>query len=266
MSKKRITSLFIAVVFLVTAIGQVNAAEENPMPCEFCGAIGCTVVAWGKDNKPEFIEALQIFRVISGLPLADEIRDKVRCASLRLTADSPADENARLMEAAHMILLFSIKLPNTLNGTMQPSTYCGDCKKWNNPTYSGSLASQDRTLPLSEWVCLCNRCYTFVDGKPCLTEYGGCNCPAVGDVNNDGRINTADALQVLRHLVGASSKVGYDKSGEINQSWNAALVVGYGDETTRYERRRNGNKVTMSDALQILRYCVNLSSEIPSRK
>jgi hypothetical protein len=81
-----------------------------------------------------------------------------------------------------------------------------------------------------------------------------CSCCAfrIGDVNGDGRIMSAntlplaqnDAQQILNYLVGSSSDILRNGNYNMN-SFNAAQVT---------QVSRNGNRVRIQDAQQILRY------------
>jgi hypothetical protein len=61
---------------------------------------------------------------------------------------------------------------------------------------------------------------------------------ALGDVNGDGIISIADAIQILRFVAGLSSVIEPD-----NAAWNSALITG-------------GDRPNVNDAVQILRYLV----------
>jgi len=77
----------------------------------------------------------------------------------------------------------------------------------------------------------------------------GDDCYRLGDVDNDDVIDIADALQILRHVVGLSNEIAGNP-----RAWCASLVTAplplTGDETPQ-----------IADALQILRFVVGLSSE-----
>jgi hypothetical protein len=67
-----------------------------------------------------------------------------------------------------------------------------------------------------------------------------------GDVNGDGVINVADALQILRHIVGLSSNI-----NDCEDAFNAARITGE-------------PRPVVVDALQVLRKVVNLPNTVPA--
>lgn len=97
---------------------------------------------------------------------------------------------------------------------------------------------------------LCMRCLAVCDSQ--CRHFLRCQrctlsrvCFSWGDVNGDGEIDVADAIEIIRMTMGLSHSIGYG-----GRSWCAAMITGY------------DARPTVWDALEILKYTAGESSLI----
>ncbi|MCL2755405.1 MAG: hypothetical protein FWD35_06800 [Oscillospiraceae bacterium] len=87
--------------------------------------------------------------------------------------------------------------------------------------------------------------FTLFHNREWITVSGNAPPPRPGAVIDGNTVTVADALEILRFVVGLTNAI--SDNGSESRQWKAALVTG-------------GEEPQIDDALQILRYVVKLSS------
>jgi hypothetical protein len=143
-----------------------------------------------------------------------------------------------------------LNIVNPANGDSVIAGIMGDTWAAGNllalQSFNGSAEALD--IPVGGAI----RQVVFIGCETCSRIRCACFTFIRGDVNNDGKVDVLDALQILRFLVGLSSDIEVAPFPQVcTVGYNAARsVVSYG-----------GNPA-ISDALQILRHTVGLSSSL----